>query len=70
MTHYKSHNNVVSIFTASSRKRIEKGRPEVACLSVDEGDSLRDSLTVEAIMSWVLVILGHILRGEDDRCKD
>lgn len=33
-------NNVVSIFIVSSRKRIEKGRPEVACLSVGEGDSL------------------------------
>lgn len=33
-------NNVVSIFIVSSRKRIEKGRPEVARLSVGEGDSL------------------------------
>lgn len=53
---------MVSPLTASSKKRRGKGKgggPGSACVSVGERGSLR-VITMEAIMSWVSVVLGHI----------
>lgn len=64
-TYFKSCNNVISTFTINSRNRREKGRPGDACESVGK-QSEKESLAMEAIMSWELVVSGHIQRLEND----
>lgn len=69
-THCQSCNEVVSTFTASSGRRREKGALAAPGWALAKETRWRDRLAGRQHMSWVVVVLGPILRGRHDWCRD